>query len=249
MAKGKKRVMSEEERELKAKEKERRAIVKNNMMVETIKDTEAMIVEKFMEEFPRYIEEQKEGFSRELGEFLERYKEVLPDIVMAKKLPTLKIERWLCKPLIRGTTYVDGYKYGAKHIRMASDYYWECVGEMVEKGLNVVPTFQQLAGLLNVSVYTLRNKYLNSEDEEMRETMLMVRDRFVDYYTSRGMKREISEVMSIFMLKAEYNIRDNDVPQTVINNNHYTVGNMTLLNQIEEDAKDLLKDEPIDMSV
>lgn len=198
-----------------------------NKEVMEVGKAKALIADKFVKDFPRYVEERKGEFGRALQRYVAECGEVLRDPTLAGKVPVLRLQEALCKSFVTSTIKIDGKKYNASHLQIASDYYWECVGEIQEKGFTYVPTLQQFARLLNISMQTLKN-YMNSPDEEMRETLLMIRDRFVDYYTSRGMSRQISEVMSIFMLKAEYNIRDNDVPQTVINNNHISISNEAL---------------------
>lgn len=195
-----------------------------NKEVKEVGKAKALIADKFVKDFPMYVEERKEEFGRALQRYVSECGEVLHDPTLANKIPVLRLQEALCKSFVTSTIKIEGKKYNASHLQIASDYYWECVGEIQESGFTYVPTLQQFARLLNISMQTLKN-YMNSPDEEMRETLLMIRDRFVDYYTSRGMSRQISEVMSIFMLKAEYNIRDNDVPQTVINNNHISISN------------------------
>lgn len=213
----------------KGEAKERETIKKiksakrTNKRLQVLENVNAAVAERFLTEFPAYVEKQKEEFEKMLHEFCVENENALSDPSLAKKIPTLKLSEYLCKSFVKDLIHIDGRKYSPAHLRMASDYYWGCVTEITAEGLTYVPTLQQFARLLNISVQTLRQTYLNSSDDAMRETILMIRDRFVDYYTTRGMTREISEVMSIFMLKAEYNIRDNDTPQTVINNNTISI--------------------------
>lgn len=195
-----------------------------NKEVMEVGKAKALIADKFVKDFPKYVEERKGEFGKALQDYVIECGNALGDPTLAGKVPVLRLQEALCKSFVTSTIKIEGKKYNASHLQIASDYYWECVGEIQEAGFTYVPTLQQFARLLNISMQTLKN-YMNSPDEEMRETLLMIRDRFVDYYTSRGMSRQISEVMSIFMLKAEYNIRDNDVPQTVINNNHISISN------------------------
>ena len=195
-----------------------------NKEVMEVKTAKGLMADKFLKDFPKYVKERKAEFGKELTVYVKEVGEVLKDPTLANKVPVLRLQEALCKSFIASTIKIEGKKYNASHLQIASDYYWECVAEIQEEGFSYVPTLQQFARLLNISVHTFKN-YLNDADQEMRETILMIRDWFVDYYTSRGMSRQISEVMSIFMLKAEYNIRDNDVPQTVINNNHISISN------------------------
>ena len=203
--------------------RKKQKIVQNKEVMEVGK-AKALIADKFVKDFPKYVEERKGEFGKALQNYVVECGNALGDPTLAGKVPVLRLQEALCKSFVTSTIKIEGKKYNASHLQIASDYYWECVGEIQEAGFTYVPTLQQFARLLNISMQTLKN-YMNSPDEEMRETLLMIRDRFVDYYTSRGMSRQISEVMSIFMLKAEYNIRDNDVPQTVINNNHISISN------------------------
>lgn len=208
-----------------------------NKMIKVLDKANEVIEKKFLEEFPAYVERQKREFDKELEKFCVKYQDMFQDAALAKKIPTLHLGEYLTKSFIKSVIHINGRKYTPAHLMMASDYYWACIAEIQEKGLTYVPTIQQFARLLNISVQTLRQTYLNSSDEAMRDTVLMIRDRFVDYYTTRGMTREISEVMSIFMLKAEYNIRDNDVPQTVINNNTITINSDMLEKLKAEESK------------
>ena len=72
--------------------------------------------------------------------------------------------------------------------------------------------------MIGISSSTL-NKYAQSTDGEMRQAVARIKDRFISFYTSRGMKREISEVMSIFTLKAAFGMRDNEQTNITYNDN------------------------------
>lgn len=226
-----------QEKEIAVRKRIKRAKETNDKL-EVLEKVNGALAQKFIEDFPAYVEERKAEFEKELGAFCVKYENELSDPQLAKKIPTLKLSEYLCKSFVKSTIQIDGRKYSPAHLRMASDYYWDCIAGINAEGLTYVPTLQQFARLLNISVATLKNSYLNSQDEAMRETILMIRDRFVDYYTTRGMTREISEVMSIFMLKAEYNIRDNDVPQTVINNNNISI-NSDMLEKLKAEESQI----------
>ena len=215
------------------RKKEARERNRDLMEVEKAKE---MITDKFIKEFPRYVEDKKEEFGKALKGYVRECGERLGDASIASKIPVLRIQEALCKPFMTNAGKNISKRYNAVHLQMASDFYWESVWKIQEEGFTYVPTLQQFARLMNISVHTLKG-YMNNGDEEMRETMLMIRDRFIDYYSSRGMSRQISEVMSIFMLKAEYNIRDNDVPQTVINNNNISINSDMLEKLKMEESK------------
>lgn len=211
-----------------AKAKARRKTLKKvqettNASLKKLDEVNEILADEFTNRLPDYVHRRKSEFQNEFKKYCLAHEDEIADPERVKKLYMMNLQDYLCRSFITSTIRIDGRKYSAVHLRLVSDFYWECVSEIVEKGLTYIPTIQQFARLLGVSVQTLKN-YMNAPDDDMRETILMIRDRFVDFYTARSMSRQISEVMSIFTLKAEYNIRDNDTPQTVINNNTISIG-------------------------
>lgn len=191
------------------------------------KSAEDEIVKNFHDELPKYIEQRKQEFE----ELLERFK-IENEVILDKgdgKVDVMELSNCLSTPLMFGG--IANTKVTASDISMYFKCYWDCIMK-ANKSFNCPPTLIQFCGLLGVSTSTFANLQFN-EDPNIREAVLMVKDRFVDYYTIKGLKNELNSIMVIFTLKAQYGLRDNDPPQTVINNNYTT--------QVHTDIDDIEK--------
>ena len=176
-----------------------------------------IISHSYSELLPKFIEERKIEFEKLLNDF-----EIENEVVIETqrgKVNTYKLSNMLSKPM-----FINGFaisKISAYDLMTYAQCYWECVGMAAAK-LVYVPTLEQMCGLMGISVVTFRN-YQTSSDPSVREAVQMIFDKFVDYYTVKGMTNELNSIMAMFTLKARYGLRDNDTPQMVVNNYNNTI--------------------------
>lgn len=188
------------------------------------KETGQQIVKDFSEKLPIFIEQRKKDFE----EMLEVFK-IENDVKIktnSGKVADFKLSNMLSKPLI-----FNGFvrsKLSADDIWTYSQCYWYCV-ELANENFLFIPTIQQLSSLMGISKTTFI-RYKDSEDENVREVIEMIYDKFVDFYTVRGLKNELNTIMAIFAMKAQYGLRDNEPTQVTFNNISATVNR----NDIEE---------------
>lgn len=181
-----------------------------------------IVSQSFSEKLPKFMEERKTEFEKLLKEFsIEN--EVLIETRMGK-VNTYKLSNLLSKPM-----FINGFaisKISAYDLMTYAQCYWECVGMAASK-LVYVPTLEQMCGLMGISVVTFKN-YQTSSDPSIREAVQMIYDKFVDYYTVKGMTSELNAIMAMFTLKARYGMRDNDAPQTIVNNYNSTMSQSSI---------------------
>lgn len=191
------------------------------------KEKEGEVVEAFREKIPEFLEQRKTEFESLLSQF-----EVENEVVIDKgngKVSCQKLSNFLSQPLIKGGILVS--KVSASDVTIYSDCFWECVDRANENCV-YVPTIYQFCRLLGVSTEKFTS-YRFSQDADLREAVFMVRDRFINYYTIKGLTNELNSIMSMFVMKAQFGLRDNDTPQMVVNNNYQTTVH-TNLDEIEK---------------
>lgn len=175
-------------------------------------DIKNELIDKYKAEFDKLVESKTKEFEEKLYDFsLTRDNEILEK---DGKIDTLALENFFFRAL--APVYGVEAKYSPALIDLASDFFWQCIEKIYNRGIRFVPTLHLFSSMIGVSSTTLTN-YAQSSDPEMRDTMVRIRDRFISFYTSRGLKREISEVMAIFTLKSIYGLRDNE-PQNITYN-------------------------------
>lgn len=171
----------------------------------------------FHKNLPTYIKEREEKFSELLSKC-----DISNDVIIdttTGKVAHYELTKLLSQPLIFGGVAVS--KLSAPEMAMCADCYWDCVEQLTAMDKKYVPTIQKFCRLLGISTAAFVH-YKDHNDTAVREAVLMVYDRFTDYYQSKGMTGELEKLNVIFTLKAQYGWRDNDAPQTVVNNNFHT---------------------------
>jgi hypothetical protein len=190
--------------------------VKLAQVGDQLQSAEALVAATFSAKLPEYVEKRRIAFEEEL----ERFKIANDVIIDAKggKVSHYKLSNMLSKPL---TMVATPLKFTAYDIALCAELYWDCVA-MANESIVYIPTLQQLAGLMGTTVGTILD-YKNSTDMSIRQTVERIYDKFVDFYTVKGLTNELNTIMSIFALKAQYGLRDNDTPQVTVNNYTQTV--------------------------
>lgn len=190
---------------------------KMTMMSVEQKKAYDIIASEFSKKLPEYIEKREKEFEQTLETFLIENDRIIE--IKQGKVAHIRLSNLLSKPLIFGG--VVNTKISAADMAMFSECFWDCVAKASEKIL-YVPTIEQFCGLMGISVFSFL-KYRDNPDENIRETVQMIYDKFCDYYTVKGLTQELNTIMAIFTLKARYGLRDNDAPQMVVNNFSTTV--------------------------
>lgn len=206
-----------------------------------LQDAESLIASTFGEKLPEYVEKRRIAFEEEL----ERFKIDNDVIIDAKggKVSHYKLSNMLSKPL---TMLTRPLKFTAYDIALCAELYWDCVA-MASERIVYIPTVQQLSSLMGISVGTFV-EYKNSNDISIRQTVEKIYDKFVDFYMVKGLTNELNTIMSIFALKAQYGLRDNDTPQVTVNNYTQTV-QQNSIDELEKQFNMNNKSIVIDMEV
>ena len=186
------------------------------------------IEDDFHTNLPTYIQERQEKFT-ELLDKCDISNDVIIDTTTGK-VAHYELTKLLSQPLIFGGVPVA--QLSASEMAMCADCYWDCVDQLMAMDKQYVPTIQKFCRLLGISTHTFV-AYKDSNNTATRETVLMIYDRFTDYYQSKGLKGELEKLNVMFTLKAQYGWRDNDAPQTVVNNT-FTTELHTDLEEIEK---------------
>lgn len=210
---------------IRAKKQENRNLGQVSAIKQEVDDE---IQSEFHNNLPEYIEKRKQQFS----ELLDKCKIDNNLIIDAStgKVAHYELTEMLSKPLIFGG--VANSKISAYDISMFSDCYWDCAMRLYDLDNRKIPSLPQLCRLMGISMYTFV-KYKNHNDPNISESVNMAYDRFVDFYTVKGLTGELEKITTIFTLKAQFGLRDNDAPQMIVNNN-FTTEVHTNLDDIEK---------------
>lgn len=198
--------------------KQRKQLSKRADKLSEIKESSTdLIKKKFEVMIPTYIEERKKQFENMLEDF-----KIANEVTIREKhgkISHTKLSSLLSKPLFFGG--ISKTEISATDIFTYSQCYWDCV-DIANESILYIPTLYQLCGLMGISTSTFVN-YKSNSNEDVREAVKMVFDRFVDFYTVKGLTSELNTIMAIFTMKAQYGMRDNDAPQVNITNVNNTV--------------------------
>lgn len=192
--------------------KKKDSVIKaNNEMVAVKNHAEQLLIERFTNDFEKFVEERKQEFSDNLVKYVSIHREEIE--TSYGKVPTGVIENYLCTPFIKSITKIP--KYNGEKLLIASDFFWDCVSEIEANGINFIPTIQQFCRLIGITYSTFKS-YKNHENEDMRNAVEMINDRFTGYYYSHFNamgKKEYSDNMAIFTLKSVFGMNDNSQVQ------------------------------------
>lgn len=183
-------------------------------------EARALINDLYQANLPQFIEKRKEEFEKVVKLYESENEERIA--MRDNKLSQDDLEYLISKPLI--TISGAERKYSPTDLLMFNECFWDCVrrANKVMGNTPYIPTLQQLSKLMGVPESYFTRLY-NSNDIEVANVTEMIKDSFINYYTVNGMTNRINSIMAIFILKAGYNMRDNEPPRTVINNITTTV--------------------------
>lgn len=192
--------------------KKKDSVIKaNNEMVAVKNHAEQLLIEKFTNDFDKFVDERKADFTSNLKQYVYEHQDEIEN--SCGRVPTGVIENYLCTPFIKSITKIP--KYNGEKLLIASDFFWDCVSEIESNGINFVPTIQQFCRLIGITYSTFKS-YKNHENEDMRNAVEMINDRFTGYYYSHFNamgKKEYSDNMAIFTLKSVFGMNDNSQVQ------------------------------------
>lgn len=175
-----------------------------------------IVAQKFVADPTPFFAERE----KEIAEVIERYGDLANDDlgsgnIMTKKDYSLIMAKNLIKPLIprMGRTA----QHTAFSLLMTSDFYWDKIVLPANEKTEYIPSIFDLFKLLSISQQTFI-KYANNGVEDMREACAKIKDEFIDYYQRKGLQKQCSEIMAMFVLKTTFGQRENDQPQIAVVN-------------------------------
>lgn len=171
------------------------------------------LVRNFEQEFPSYIKKAQRKFRRDIDRLCDDAREIeVPESYSGRnKINTIGIENYLCNTITR---YGGKPKYNATSMSLASDFFWQTINQINEKGIYFVPTIELFCNMIGISTQTFKS-YVNDVDENMRNAIEIMQDRFKGYYIQRGMTRELDNQMTIFNLRANFGMKDTEAPVNI----------------------------------
>lgn len=186
-----------------------------NETVELDKQLE-VIAQKFIDNPEPFFKEREKEIVDMIVKYGDLQNEDLESGVITKKDYSLQLTQNLMKPLLKLNSNCYN-KHTPHSLQLTSDFYWDKMVLPFTEKIDFVPNIYDLFSLLGISKRTFE-RYQEISNEEMRETCEMILDRFVAYYQRKGMKKEVSEIMTMFVLKTTFKQRENDVPQVAVVN-------------------------------
>lgn len=201
---------------LELQEKKEKEEKNNSKKAELDKQLE-IIAQKFLDNPEEFYKQKEQEIAKLIVKYGDLQNEDLEKGIITKKDYSSKLTYYVTKPILG--LYAVVPQYNAQALQMASEFYWEKVVLPLNEKIFYIPMLPDLLRILGISIATF-NRYSTNGNEQMRETCQMIFDQFVSYYQRKGMSKEISEIMGMFVLKTTFKQRENDVPQVLIQNNN-----------------------------
>ncbi len=195
--------------------KRQKEVKENNVSIAELNSQLDAVAQKFIENPQPFFEERE----KEIAELIEKYGNLqsqdLENGTLTKKDYSLQLVKNLIKPF----AYRIGMskQHTAFSLQMTSDFYWQKIVIPANEKMEYIPSIFDLFKLLNISQRSFF-KYAQTGDEDMREACEKIKDEFIDYYQRKGLKKECSEIMAMFVLKTTFGQRENDQPQIAVVN-------------------------------
>ena len=190
-------------------------IAENNARIEEVNRQLQVVSQKFIENPTPFFEEREREIARVIEQYGDLQNEDLQNGIISKKDYALALTEYLIKPLL--PKQGSPLQHTPSTLSFTSEFYWEKIVLPLNEKVSFIPNIHDLLTLLNISSQTFL-KYANDGNEEMRETCQMIKDKFISYYQRKGLAKECSEIMAMFVLKTTFQQRENDVPQVMIAN-------------------------------
>ena len=201
----KKRAIKEKANE---ENKKNQAYVKNQLEI---------IGQKFLENPEPFFEAKEKEIAKVIAKYGNLQVEDIENGVMNKKDYSIHITHHISKPIFN---YLgQKTKYNSISLQASSDFYWERVVLPLNEKIYYIPMIQHYLGIIGISSDTFQ-RYIDSGDEQIRETCKIIIDKFIAYYQNNAMQKHISEIMTMFVLKTTFKQKENEQP--IINNFHNT---------------------------
>lgn len=186
----------------------------NNAIIEANTQLD-IVAQKFVANPQPFFAERE----KEIAKIIEKYGDLQQaDIEMGnlgKKDYSLAMAKNLIKPLIpRGG---NATRHSALSLLMTNDFYWNKIVVPANEKTEYIPSLFDLFKLLSISQRTFVN-YANNGEEEIQEACAKIKDEFIDYYQRKGLQKQCSEIMAMFVLKTTFGQRENDQAQIAVVN-------------------------------
>lgn len=159
-----------------------------------VKEAKRELIEEYKKDLPTILQE---GI-QELVDELSKMEEV-------KGLTTMQITE-----LIRPKKTRVNFLYTADEMRLMFDYYRKMIVE-INKFTKYPPSRENFCAFASFSSATY-SKYLNSDDEEMQEIMLLIDDYIKDSMLTSAQLKEIDNITTMFRGKAEHGMVEAQTP-------------------------------------
>ena len=187
----------------------------HNTEIEKANEQLDIVAQKFVADPTPFFAEREKEIAEVIAKYGDLASEDLESGVMTKKDYSLIMAKNLIKQLIprMGRTA----QHTAFSLLMTSDFYWDKIVLPANEKTEYIPSIFDLFKLLSISQSTFI-KYANNGDEDMREACAKIKDEFIDYYQRKGLQKQCSEIMAMFVLKTTFGQRENDQPQIAVVN-------------------------------
>ena len=186
-----------------------------NTEIEKANEQLDIVAQKFVADPTPFFAERE----KEIAEVIEKYgnlaNEDLENGIVAKKDYSLTLAKNLIKPLIprKGRAC----QHTTLSLELTNEFYWNKIVLPANEKAEYIPSIFDLFKLLSISQQTFI-KYANNGDEDTREACAKIKDEFIDYYQRKGLQKQCSEIMAMFVLKTTFGQRENDQPQIAVVN-------------------------------
>ena len=177
--------------------------IKETKTVEASRQFTKFASEEYMKNYPKLLKERDESLSETAREFLQKNEGNLG----LRRVSGYALTSALSKSIV--PYGIKPKKISSYDLSMANDFYWEQINKFLalDSNLKVLPTIVQFCSMIGLGRRTFGN-YCNSQDQDMKDVCDSIKDRFKDFYVVHAMTGEIKEIMSIFYLKAEHQMKD-----------------------------------------
>ncbi len=205
---------------------------KRNEIVTLSTDMQVEKLDEMMKDFPKYLNERANDFTKELKEYIENKSMsgvYVPEDI--SKMPFLELSQHTFKPIIKTAGVAP--LYSPEQMAVALDFYAMCIEEM-NKYEVFPPQLQQFCRMLNISTNKFKEYKERSNNEQMKEICCMIDDyctSTIDLIALTNRFDKSTVPYAIYYTKAVHGRRDND---PVVNNTFVQSNNIVSESQLRD---------------
>jgi len=213
--------------------KEKKKIEENVLLIKDINEFSDYVTEEYTKRLPQLIDKRNKQLSTLSAKFLEKHKDLLTSTTLKNenKVDGYALTQALSKTFV--PIGVNANKYSSDDIMLSFNFYWEKIEELIELNprVKIVPTIYQFCSMIGIPTSNF-TKYKLNGDDRMRNVCEIIQEKFIDFYTTRGMTNELNTIMSIFILKSVHGLTEAVEEQRVVH--QFTIGNQEMVSGIEK---------------